>query len=145
MHDTMLSVSYESLGRILEQLQDSSEIRASSELTARIRNAILFHRQISVDLQGLLEEYQNLKRTVSDLTREPGERVCNQLLRNQFGKYEEMRNLGVTPREVYFATRADGLDGIESIRALREVFNLSLQEAQEIISRAELELRQQAA
>ncbi len=145
MSDTMLSVSYESLGKILEQLQESPEIRNSPELTARVRNAVLFHRQISAELQELLKEHQELRETVSDLTREPGERVCNQSAQNQFSKYEEMRDLGSDPQEVYLATKDDGLDDIKSIRALRQVFNLSLREAQKAISQAKIELSQHAA
>src|SRR2546428_6935592 len=118
MRDIILSVSYESLGKILEQLQEYPEIKASPELTERIRNAILFHRQISTEWQGLLEEHRELKKTVSDLTREPGERVCGQGLQNQFSKYEEMRDHGVRPSEVYLAAIEDGYDDVEAIRAL---------------------------
>ncbi|MGH9832080.1 MAG: hypothetical protein ACRD9Y_03620, partial [Blastocatellia bacterium] len=78
-------------------------------------------------------------------TREPGERVCNQSLQNQFGKYEEMRDLGVGPQEVYLAATDDGYDEIGAIKALRQVFHLSLPEAQAAISRAQEERRQHAA
>lgn len=145
MHDIMLSVSYESLGKILVQLQESPEIKASPELAERVRNAILFHRQISAELQGVLEESQELKRTISDLTREPGERVCDQPPRNQFGKYEEMRRLGANSEEVYFAAIKDGHDEIGAIKVLRQVFQLSLQEAQDAILQAQKDRQRRAA
>jgi hypothetical protein len=145
MRDTTLSVSYESLGNILEQLQESPEVKASLELTERVRNAILFHRQVSTEWQELLREHRELLGKISDLTREPGERVCNQSPPGQFIKYEEMRNHGADTQEVYLATKSDGLDDIGSLKALRQVFNLSLPEAQEAISQAEIELSQQAA
>jgi hypothetical protein len=94
MRDTALLVSYESLGKIFEQLQASPEIRASPELAERVKNAVLFHRQIAAELQGLLEERQELKKTISELTKEPGDRVCNQPPQNQFSRYDEMRDLG---------------------------------------------------
>ncbi len=145
MHDIMLSVNYESLGKILEQLQESPEIKISPELAERIRNAILFHQQISAELQGLLKEHQELKKTVSDLTREPGERVCHQSPQSLFSKYEEMRDIGAGPQQVYLAARDDGHDEIAAIKALRQVFHLSLQEAQEAISQALKERQQHAA
>ncbi|MCG3162234.1 MAG: hypothetical protein JMDDDDMK_03474 [Acidobacteria bacterium] len=145
MHDVILSVSYESLGKILEQLQESPEIKASPELAERIRNAILFHRQISTDWQGLLKEHRELKKTVSDLTREPGERVCGQGLQNQFSKYEEMRDQGANPQGIYLAATEDGYDGVGAIRILRWVFDLSLQEAQEIILQAQSDQQRRAA
>ncbi len=98
-----------------------------------------------MDLQGLLKEHLELKKTVSDLTREPGERVCGQGLQNQFGKYEEMRNHGVNPQGVYLTVTEDGYDDVEAIRILRRVFNLSLQEAQEAISQAQKDQQRRAA
>ncbi len=132
----MLTVSYQSLGKILEELQNAPEIKESAELTSRVRNAILFHQQISTEWQGLLREYREIEQELSDLTREPGERVCNQPVSNEFGKYEQMRDHGAAPREVYLAAQDDGLDKIESIKALRQIFHLSLQEAQETIAQA---------
>lgn len=145
MSDPMLSISYESLGKILEQLQESPEIKASPEFAERVRNALLFHQQISAELQGLLKERQELEKTISDLTRETGERVCNQPLPNRFGKYEEMRDLGADAQEVYLAATDDGYDEIGAIKALRQVFHLSLPEAQEVISQAQEERRRHAA
>src|SRR5574341_307954 len=141
----MLSVSYESLGKILEQLQASPEIKASPELAERVKNAALFHRQIAAELRGLLEERQELKKTISELTREPGERVCDQPSQNRFSRYDEMRDLGADPQEVYLAARDDGFDEIEVIKVLRQVFHLSVREAQEAISKAQKELQQHAA
>jgi len=145
MSVTMFSVSYESLGKILEQLQQSPEVRNSPELADHVHNAILFHQQILVELEGLLSERRELEEKVSELTREPGERVCNQPAQSRFVKYEELRARGASPQEVYRAARNDGLDTIESIKALRQIFQLSLPQAQEAVSQAEIELRQHAA
>jgi len=96
-------------------------------------------------LQGLLKEHRELKQTVSDLTREPDERACNQPSQNRFRKYEEMRDLGADAQEVYLAATDDGYDEVGAIKALRQVFHLSLQEAQAAISQAQEERRRHAA
>jgi ribosomal protein L7/L12 len=56
-----------------------------------------------------------------------------------------MRDLGVGLQEVYLAARDNGFDEIEAIEVLRQVFHLSLREAQEAISKAQKELQQHAA
>jgi ribosomal protein L7/L12 len=56
-----------------------------------------------------------------------------------------MRDHGVNPREVYLAAIEDGYDDIEAIRALRRIFNLSLQEARETISQAKKDQQRRAA
>ena len=145
MHDMMLSVSYESLGKILAQLQDAPEIRGSQTLAERVRNAVSFHRQISVEMQASQQEHEMLKQKLSEMTRDPSERVCGQASLRDFGKYEEMRQQGAPPQQVYLATRNDGLDRVESIAALRQLFQFSLPEAQAVISQAEAQFRQHAA
>jgi len=145
MHDTMLSISYDSLGKILDQLQDATEIKNSPELAGRVRNAISFHQQMAVEVQALSREQQVLRKELSDLTREPGERVCEQPSPNLFSKYEEMRERGVSPQDIYLATQQDGLDGVASISVMRRVFHLSLPQTQELISQAENALQQQRA
>jgi hypothetical protein len=137
MHDTMLTISYESLGKILHQLQDAPEIQNSPELAGQVRSALSFHQQMSVEVQALKQEQQSLRQEISDLSREPGERICNQPSTNQFGKYEEMRERGSSPQEVYLATQQDGLDEVASISVMRRVFHLSVSDAQVLISQAE--------
>jgi hypothetical protein len=136
MSEIMLTVSYQSLGQILEELQNAPEIKRSAELSSQIRNAILFHQQISTELEGVLRRQLEVEQELSDLTREPGERVCHQPILDEFEKYERMRDRGAAPREVYLAAQDDGLDKIKSIKALRQIFHLSLQEAQETIAQA---------
>ena len=50
---------------------------------------------------------------------------------DDFNKYEELRERGLGPHEVYQVARTDGFDLITSIRLLRKVFGLSLAEAKE--------------
>jgi len=145
MHDTMISVSYESLGKILEQLRDAPEVQASRALAERIRNAIAFHQQISAEVLALKQERQLLEEKLSDLTREPGERVCHQTSPHSFGKYEKMYDQGATPQEIYHSTQIDGLDRVGALTVLRQLFQLSLQEAQDAISQTEAQIRQHAA
>jgi hypothetical protein len=52
---------------------------------------------------------------------------------DDFKKYEELRDGGAPPREVYGLAKSDGLDPITSIRLLRKVFGLSFMEAKKII------------
>jgi len=51
-----------------------------------------------------------------------------------FAKYREMASQGATPRQVFLAARADGLDAIALIRLVRTVFGLSLAEAKRVRS-----------
>ncbi|MDX1951094.1 MAG: hypothetical protein SFY81_02855 [Verrucomicrobiota bacterium] len=52
---------------------------------------------------------------------------------NEFEKYKELKVAGKTPAEVFQIARKDGVDEIKMIRLLRQVFNLSLTEAKEVI------------
>lgn len=49
-----------------------------------------------------------------------------------FEKYEKMCDAGASAKAVYLATEADGLNQIESIKILIQVFKLSLVQAKEI-------------
>src|SRR5207244_4339601 len=138
--DTMLSVSYQSLGKILEQLRDAPEVKVSRSLAEHVNNAIAFHQQISAEVLALKQERKLLEEKLSELTREPGEKVCHQAS-HSFGKYEKMRDHGATPQEVYLSTQADGLDYIGALAALRQVFHFSLQEAQDAITQTEARIR----
>jgi hypothetical protein len=51
---------------------------------------------------------------------------------DDFRKYEQMRDEGSSPRDVYLTAKADGLDEITSLRLLRKVFALSLTGAKEV-------------
>lgn len=145
MHETMLTVSYESLGKVLEQIQSSAEVKNSVELAGQVGQAVSFHQQMAAEIQALKEEQRLLRQKLSDATREPEERVCSESALNQFVKYEEMKSKGATAHEVYFAIRKDGLSQIESLLALRQVFNLRLQDAQNVLAQAETQFYKQAA
>jgi hypothetical protein len=89
-----------------------------------------------------LQEHQTLKQKLSQLTRDPGEIVCGAPRPARFSKYEKMRDAGMTVRDVYWAARQEGLDKIELIAMLRQVFQLSLPEAQNAMVETErLELQ----
>lgn len=53
-------------------------------------------------------------------------------MENEFNKYKSIQLLGIGALEVYLASKEDGLDQITSIRMLRSVFGLSLDEAKKI-------------
>lgn len=53
-------------------------------------------------------------------------------MRDDFSKYEGMRDRGADARNVYWAAKADGHDPITLIRLLRRVFSLSLTQAKEV-------------
>lgn len=55
-------------------------------------------------------------------------------------KYLNMRDSGSTPEQVYLALKEDGTGEIDSIRILRELFQLSLMEAKEVIITSDLPL-----
>src|SRR5690349_676168 len=51
---------------------------------------------------------------------------------DEFNKYQKMAKLGSSAKDVYLTARADGLNLIEALRCLREIFGLSLVDAKEI-------------
>ena len=51
---------------------------------------------------------------------------------DDFTKYEDLRNRGSQPREVFEIARADGLDLMTLIRLLRKVFGLSFVDAKKV-------------
>ncbi len=134
MHELTFTVYAESLGKILEQLYASPEAQASPQLAEQVRNARGFHQRLAAEFQGLLREQQMLREQISALTREPGEHVCAPAGQARFDKYQRLRETGVTAPEVYLTAKHDGLD---ELRALRQVFQLSLREAEEVATQAE--------
>lgn len=47
-------------------------------------------------------------------------------------KYQILAKLGTSARAIYLTARADGLNAIEAIKLIREIFGLSLVEAKEV-------------
>lgn len=52
--------------------------------------------------------------------------------KDNFEKYEDLRDENRAPTEVYLIARSEGLSFIASIRMLRLIFNMSLEEAKEM-------------
>ena len=52
---------------------------------------------------------------------------------SDFTKYKYMRDAGANAQQVYMSAKTDGINPIACIRLLRELFQLSLVEAKEII------------
>ncbi len=145
MHDTMLTVSYESLGKLLKQIQESEAVNSSPELVGQVAQAMSFHQQMASEILALKQEYQLLNQKLSQATREPGERVCFEPNPDWFSKYEVMKGTGATPQEVYSAVRKDGFSRLEGIMALRQVFNIPLSDAKEVLAQIEPQFHQFAA
>ena len=59
---------------------------------------------------------------------------------DDFSKYKGMNDNGATPANVYHEAKKDGLDKVVSIRMLREIFQLSLAQAKEIIVKVNTDL-----
>ena len=51
---------------------------------------------------------------------------------DEFRKYEQMRDDGAGPGDVYLAAKHDGVAAVALIRLLRSVFDLSLVQAKEV-------------
>lgn len=136
-HDIRLSISYQNLGQLLAQLGASPLVQSSPELEEKVRNGILFHQQLASEYQETLQEHQALKQKLSQLTRDPGEIVCGASPPARFSRYEQMRTAGMNAREIYWAARREGLDNIELVKMMRQIFQLSLREAQSVIAEAE--------
>ena len=144
MHDLMLSVSYESLGKILDQLSVAPEVQAAPKLAEQVGRARAFHQQLAVEFQGVLREEQELREQLSALTREPGERLCGDTGPEQLGRYERLRDSGATPQEIYLAAKEAEADEVSVLKILRQVFQYSLPEAQAVAKEAAHELLRHA-
>ena len=57
-------------------------------------------------------------------------------MRDDWSRYEALRDAGKPPHSAYRLSSADGLDAISSIRMLRQVFGLSLGGAKEVTLQA---------
>jgi hypothetical protein len=62
-------------------------------------------------------------------------------MKDNFNKYELMRDAGALPHQVYQQAVSDGIDAITRIRLIRAVFSLSPGQAKDVIVRAEGESR----
>ncbi len=58
-------------------------------------------------------------------------------VKDDFSKYETMRDAGASAEDVYLEAARDGLDNITQIRLIRAVYSLSLGEAKDVFVRAE--------
>jgi hypothetical protein len=76
-----------------------------------------------------------MKRCV--LAQLPGDSSGVRRMRDDFSKYQAMRDAGSAPEEVYGEAARDGLDTITLIRLVRVVYSRSLGEAKEVWVRAE--------
>ncbi|MEM8532636.1 MAG: hypothetical protein AAGF95_17460 [Chloroflexota bacterium] len=54
-----------------------------------------------------------------------------------FEKYQHMHDAGASAAQIYLTAKEDGLNGITSIRLLRQICELSLTEAKEAMIIAE--------
>lgn len=50
------------------------------------------------------------------------------------GKYQRLKAIGKTPRDVYLAAKADGIGEVDALCLLREVFGLTIVEAKEAMT-----------
>jgi len=55
----------------------------------------------------------------------------------EFDTYREMKNAGASPQEVWCAAERDGVSRIEAIRLLRAIFGFDLEQAKEVMVRAD--------
>jgi ribosomal protein L7/L12 len=55
----------------------------------------------------------------------------------EFGKYEAMKAAAIDPAQAYRAAKEDGLGQIVGIRMLREIYELSLIEAKEVVNKVD--------
>ncbi len=58
-------------------------------------------------------------------------------MKDDFSKYEKMRDVGASAEDVYREAARSGLDDITRIRLVRAVYSLSLAEAKDVFVRAE--------
>jgi hypothetical protein len=129
MNDLMLSAAYQSLGRLLAELTEDSAVKSDPGLSRRVGDAVSFHAILREEFRGVLEENEEMRRRLHSLTREPGEIVCDSRAEPDMGKYQKMKDEGASPADVYTAAERDGLGMVVSLRVLRQLFNLSLDEA----------------
>jgi hypothetical protein len=54
-----------------------------------------------------------------------------------FQKYRQLMEQGGSPQRIYFAMKADGVDAISCIKTLRQLLDISVREAKEIMTEAD--------
>jgi hypothetical protein len=62
-------------------------------------------------------------------------------MKDNFTKYESMKNSGLSPEDVYREAIRDGIDTITRIRLIRVVFSLTPAQAKELMVRSEGEAK----
>lgn len=132
MNDITTEIVYQSLGNLLTEISNFREIKSSAELAEKVRNALEFHSELKKELQNLTAENRVLKdemrlASVNGCVEEP--------LRN-FRQFEQMKRRGATIDEVFAETQTQTLDKVNTLKVLRRFFNLSLEEANEVLERA---------
>ncbi len=66
----MLDVAYESLGRLLNELLEYPEVKASKLLHERIKNAVAYHGDIGEHLRGILDDNHKMAKELFEIEQE---------------------------------------------------------------------------
>lgn len=133
MHNVTAEVVYQSLGKLLDQISRSAEVKNSPKTAEKVRNAIAFHQELEKELSALVNENQNLKQELQTVIGLANVNGCVEEPKNLYRKYEEMKLSGASVDKVYAQTQKDKLDRINTLKVLRRVFDLSLEDAMQIL------------
>ena len=131
--ETYLMTYMETLSRILENLSIDPQMVSSRELTKYIQDAIACYQQISQYLEVILEERRESAKQQYLLETEPNDILILNDESRWRSRYEVIRDAGGTPHLLDNVAKAEGMGGISRIRVLRTIFDLNLEQAQEII------------
>lgn len=134
MQEILVTVTYKSLGGLLAKLAEAPAIQGSPELAERVKHAQAFHQQLAVELEGLVAEQRSLREELSHLTREPGERVCGAPAKQW---------IPASPAELLAVLQGQPLDGtgyVGALKAIRQMFGFSLEEAKQTLAQGKTTL-----
>ena len=133
MHIYSFESAYLSLENILHKIQNAAEVQSSFEVSEHARNAIAFHNLLKTEYKEAIQEIEKLQCELYELTRDPAEDSSDHSTVD-CTKYITLRDAGATADVVYQALVADGLGRIQSLKVLRTVYELSLQQALDVVN-----------
>ena len=133
MDEIVLSISYQSLGEILDSVIENPADQSSPALLEQIQSAIAFHKDIQSEVNAVVAVNKVLRKRLADLEETNDLAVAGELSDSVVDRYKIIRDSGGDPILVYHVAKAEGVSEIVSIRILRTLFDLSLDEANAII------------
>jgi hypothetical protein len=133
MSSLLLEVWYLSLKGILEKLQEHEEVKASEHLSERIHTALLFLGDAGKLVETANQEVNELRTKLSECLDMPKDHI--EAFQALLPHYENMVKAGATPEFIVKMAFLEEIDIVSIHRLVRNLFQLSLEESQDLIAK----------